>query len=151
MKIVKGIFYLVCAVLVLLLIPVLLKHDQPIFVEVPSIDVKKIDEIRAQEEQMIIVEKKEAQKAIQRAHYNPFVVCAEDEECVIVDNHPCGCLVGSKGKTVINIKYITEFTENVQRRAGETSCPNGTPSTEGACNVNARAICQQKTCRITLE
>lgn len=148
MKIAKGIFYLVCAVLVVLLMPVLLKHDQPIFVEIPEINVADIDSIREREEQQIIVEKKEARIAERKAHYNPFTACTSDEECVIVDRHPCGCLIGPKGKTTINIKYITEFTDTVQSKAGEASCPGETPSTEGACNPAARAVCQQKVCRI---
>jgi chemotaxis protein histidine kinase CheA len=179
MNIAKNIFFLVCTVFVLLLIPVLLKHDQPIFVEVPSINVQELDEIKAQEDQRAEEEKKEKEKqekkakqqsntanyvdsaplsatpsssassaAKPRARMSQFAACTSDEECVLVDNHPCGCLIGPRGKTAINIKYITEFNDKLQLTADTFSCPNNEPSSQGACSPSARTVCQQKFCRI---
>lgn len=149
MKIVKYLIYLICACFVLLLVPILIKHDQPMFVELPTIDTAKIDEKREAQENQIIVEQAEqaaAEKAAKRRNY--FSGCNKDEECVIVDKHPCGCLIGPRGVAAINIERISEFNEEVQKRAATASCPTNEPSTEGACAPGAHAVCRHQTCRI---
>ena len=152
MNLIKNVLFLVCAALIVLLIPVFIKHDQPFYVEMPSLDTIKLDEIREQEYIQIQEEqkeKREAQAMAQRA--NTLIACSKDEECVIVDKHPCGCLVGPRGVTAINIAHISDFNDRVQRRATTASCPTGNPSTEGFCSPTAHAVCRHKTCRIISE
>ncbi len=73
--------------------------------------------------------------------------CQSDEDCIIVDKDPCGCLVGPKGVVAINAARTLEFNktlENVMAKA----CPDGAPSQEKECSPNARAVCRNKTCKI---
>ena len=140
MKIAKKVFLLVLALAVLALIPVFLKNNQPVFVEVPEINV---EEIQAKQE----AQQKAAQEAMRRAKQRRMVACETDDECVIVDKDACGCLIGPKSVTAINISAMMEFN-NMHKKSGAAKCPNREPSNEAECSITAHAACVNKACKI---
>jgi len=145
MKIAKTIFLLLWAGLVLLMIPTLLKHDQPIFVEIPEI---RVEELKAIQEAQQQAEKKAEKKAEIREQMNRLTGCTADDECVIVDRDPCGCILGPKGVIAINVKNMVDFNSKVQEKALNMSCPDKEPSSEGVCGPTAQAVCRNRNCKI---
>ena len=74
--------------------------------------------------------------------------CTADEQCIIVDRDPCGCLKGPEGVTAINSSMTLEFSQLVQAEtSGSTVCPS-VGSTEKECSATARAVCRQNACTI---
>lgn len=145
MKIVKNIILLTCAVLVMLSIPVLLKHDQPIYVDIPEI---KAEEVKAIQEAQEKATEKAERSAAARAEANRLSGCVSDEECVIVDKSPCGCILGAKGVIAINVRNMVDYNNKVQEKALNTICPDNEPSQEGVCGPTAQAVCRNKVCKI---
>ncbi|OUO57584.1 hypothetical protein [Candidatus Avelusimicrobium gallicola] len=132
---------LVCALAALGTIPVFLSKDNPIEVSVPVLDAAKLaaKEAKAQ---------KEAEESAAQAAMRRMVSCSVNEDCIIVDKDPCGCLVGPEGVTAINAAYTLDFNK-FQSSLVTKACPEGAPSTERECSPSAQAVCQDNVCRIS--
>ena len=138
-KMIKNIILIVVTAIVVFLIPLFLTHDSPTQVNMPQLNAQ---EIATKKEEADRAEKR-AQKA---ARARQVYACKSDEECIIVDKDPCGCAVGPKGVTAININFITEFnTMNGQQ--GATTCSD-VVSTEKECSATAKGVCVSGTCKI---
>ncbi len=137
---IKEIFLLLCAVGALAVIPVFLKQDNPIEVFVPEVDVAKL---AAKEEK----QQKAAEKSAAQAKAQRMISCQADEDCIIVDKDPCGCLVGPQGVTAINAAYTLDFNK-FQSNLVTKACPEGEPSTEQECSPFAQAVCAENVCKI---
>lgn len=132
---------LFCAFVLLALLPFFLSRTRPIAVDLPEISK---EEVVAQEEK----EQKKAQVKAVRAKTRKIYACESDEDCIIVDKDPCGCLIGPAGVTAINALYTLEFNSmNLQNVVAKT-CPDTAPSTEKECSATAQAVCQAQTCKI---
>lgn len=136
----KNIIVLCCAIGVFCLIPVFYLRGGVIDINLPAIDAKMLAEK---------VEK--TQKAVQRSavqrRNRKMVSCQVDDDCIIVDKDPCGCLVGPKGVTAINVEYTLEFNK-MQEGLLAKACPAGKPSQQKECSPNAQAVCRANVCRI---
>ena len=139
-KMIKNGVLLVAMVGVLLLIPLFLMHDAPIQVDIPHLDAQ---EMAAKKEAVQQAEKQAQREARARRVY----ACQTDDDCIIVDKDPCGCAIGPKGVTAINVNYITDFNA-INRTMGTKACPD-TVSTEKECSANAEAVCRARTCKIS--
>ena len=74
--------------------------------------------------------------------------CESDEDCIIVDKDPCGCLRGPESITTINANYSLEFSRLVEKKfATATACPS-VGSVEKECSATAHPVCQNKHCKI---
>lgn len=138
-KRIQNICLFSCAAGVVLLIPFLFKQATPLVVEVPEISIQEIETKKEETAQ--------AQRAARRqAKIVKMYSCQADEDCVIVDKDPCGCAVGPKGVTAINVGYITEFSGLIGQ-PDTKACPD-VVSTERECGPTAQAVCKSKTCKI---
>lgn len=139
-KIIKNTSLLVCAGVIAVLILLVLTNSAPIEINIPHITA---DELAAK--------KKEAAQAAKAEHrkqrLSKMYTCQTDEDCLIVDKDPCGCGVGPKGVTAINVGYITDFNEINNKTFGMISCPEKN-SREKECSLSAHAVCQAKRCKI---
>lgn len=137
---IKNIIVLCCTIGVCCLIPVFYMRGGVIDINLPAIDAKMLAEK---------VEK--TQKAVQRTavqrRNRKMVSCQVDDDCIIVDKDPCGCLVGPKGVTAINVEYTLEFNK-MQEGLLAKACPTGKPSRQKECSPNAQAVCRANVCRI---
>lgn len=74
--------------------------------------------------------------------------CSSDDECVIVDKDPCGCLKGPEGVTAINSSMSLEFSRMMEKQfAAATACPS-VGLAERECSDTARAACRHNRCKI---
>lgn len=137
---VRNVLTLLFAVSLLVLLPIFLLHVKPIEVTIPEITRA---EVVAQEEK----QQKEAHATAMRAWTRRLYACEVDEDCIIVDKDPCGCLIGPSGVTAINAEKTLEFNQRFQSTITK-ACPDEQPSTEKECSESARAVCQSGTCRI---
>lgn len=135
-----NILYVCSAVFVLLWLFTLCKHAQPEQVYLPELNLQ---EIEAQEQ----AQQQAEHAAAERARVRRIFSCETDEDCIIVDKDPCGCWAGPSGVTAINSARALEFNR-LQGRALTKACPDGEPSKERECSPSARAVCQEKTCKI---
>lgn len=136
----KSVLWLVCAVCVLASIPVFLSKDNPIEADVPTLT---LEEVTQQEE----AQQKTAQASAKKAKVRRVFRCQADEDCIIVDKDPCGCLVGPEGVTAINAEYTLDFNR-MQSQALTKACPDREPSHERECSPSAEAVCQENVCKI---
>ena len=136
----KDILYFCLAFLVLAAIPFFLMHPAPAIVNLPALSLQ---ELEAQEQ----AQQKAAQASAQRALERRMFHCETDDDCIIVDKDPCGCLVGPSGVTAINVDYTLQFSQKQTHSMAKT-CPDGEPSQEQECSPSARAVCQEKVCKI---
>ena len=137
-----------CAVGVLLLAFAFYSHSEKIEANIPLLTIEMAEEYQAL--QKATADKRQsAQVARERADMQVKVVtCEADEECIIVDQDPCGCLKGPEGVTAINSSYSLEFSRLIEKNfAQATACPLEA-SREKECSSSARAVCQEKRCRI---
>lgn len=137
---VRNVLSLVFAIVLLGLLPVFLARVKPIEVNIPEVTRA---EVVAQEEK----QQKEAQANAMRAWTRRLYACEVDDDCIIVDKDPCGCLIGPSGVTAINADRTLEFNKRFQNTITK-ACPDTPPSTEKECGDTARAVCQSGTCRI---
>lgn len=137
---IKAVWLLVCAVLAVLLIPVFLSKDEPIEVYVPLLDQAQLEAKEAQKQ-------KEAAQAAAQLRQRRMYSCTVDEDCIIVDKDPCGCLVGPKGVVAINASYTLEFNRQNTSPIAK-ACPEGEPSIEKECSPTAQAVCERHYCKI---
>ena len=137
----KDIFLFLCAGLVLLLLSVLWGNRSAIEVSLPEISSAELS-ARVEKQQQ------QARVSATRAKERRVYTCEVDEDCIIVDKDPCGCLVGPQGVTAINALLTLEFNQ-LQKKPLTTTCPDQTPSTERECSPTAQAVCVNKTCQIS--
>lgn len=140
-KLIKNVILIIATVGVLCLIPLFLAHDSPIEVEIPRLDAQ---EMAAKKEAAEQAEKQAQREARARRIYT----CQTDEDCIIVEKDPCGCAIGPKGLTAINVNFVTDFNATNSRNVLAKTCPD-TISTEKECSENATAVCRARTCKIT--
>ena len=145
---IKGLFLLLCTAGVLVLAASFFSRAKPIEAQMPLLTVQMVQENQAQlksaEEQ-----RQHAAAARKRAETEVRVrQCTADEQCIIVDRDPCGCLKGPEGVTAINSAMSLEFSQLIQSEtSGSTVCPS-VGSTEKECSATARAVCRQNACTI---
>lgn len=139
-----------CGAVVLLACVIFFQHKKPIAVDIPIFTAKEVGEYKAQLEQeaqrrQIMME--QARKRSEKE--NRMLRCSSDDECVIVDSNPCGCLKGPSGVTTINGAFSLEFTALMEKKFGiATACPSTPASTEKECSPTAEAVCRENLCKI---
>lgn len=136
----KALFLLICAGCILASIPVFLSKDNPIEVSMPVLTEQQAS---AQEE----AQQKAAQVSAKKAKVRRVFGCQTDDDCIIVDKDPCGCLIGPEGVTAINASYTLEFNK-MQSNVLAKACPDRAPSREKECSPLARAVCRENACQI---
>ncbi len=136
----KDIFLLVCTGIILVLLPIFLARNKPIQVDLPALTPEEAPKEVAKPAPP-------PAEAAPTPKINKLAICEEDEDCIIVDQDPCGCLNGPEGVTAINALHTLEFNE---QHAGviTKACPNTPPSTERECSETAQAVCHNKQCKI---
>lgn len=138
----KGIINIICfagACLLALGTFIVYQNSQPITVDLPAL----------QEEESVAqnAEKKGHVPAMAaRARQKRWVSCETDDDCIIVDKDPCGCLSGPTGVEAINVNYVLEFDKSNQNKT--VTCSDGEPSQEAQCSPDAHPVCQNKVCTI---
>ena len=137
---IREILLLCCALGALGLIPVFLSKDNPIEVTMPYLD-------KAQMAAKEVQQKKAAEESAAQAKMRRMISCTVNEDCIIVDKDPCGCLVGPQGVTAINAAYTLDFNK-MQSNLVAKACPEGAPSTERECSPSAQAVCMENVCKI---
>lgn len=138
-KKITDIFCLVCAVGVCFLTFIFWTNRTPIEVEAPEFSVEDL--------QKIAVKTAETKQAEQKKRtLSKIERCKTNDDCIIVDRDLCGCSIGPKGVTAINVNYSAEFAQMLPNKMAKT-CPD-TLSTERECSPTARAVCQQNQCKI---
>ena len=138
---IKEVLLWLCALAALGMIPVFIEKDTPIEVSVPVLNEAQLAAKEAREQ-------KAAQASAAQAAMRRMVSCSVNEDCIIVDKDPCGCLVGPEGVTAINAAYTLDFNK-FQSGSVTKACPEGAPSTERECSPSAQAVCQDNVCRIS--
>lgn len=137
---IKSFCLLGCAACVLVSIPVFFSKDLPIEVSMPVLTEQQA---AAQEE----AQQKAAQASAHKAKVRRVFRCQADEDCIIVDKDPCGCLVGPSGVTAINASYTLDFNK-MQSGVLAKACPDRAPSQEKECSPSAQAVCRENVCHI---
>ena len=137
---IKSALLLVCAGIAVVLIPVFLSKDTPIEVSVTERTKTKLAEQEAEQQQ-------EAQAQAAKNRTRRVYRCQVDEDCIIVDKDPCGCLVGPSGVTAINAAYTLDFNR-MNVRSLTKACPETAPSMERECSPSAHAVCAEQVCKI---
>lgn len=135
----KNLFYITGAVLIVLFLVVFFKYDSVMTFDFPDLN---LEEMAAQEE----AHKQSAQAAALRVRAKRIFSCEADEDCIIVDKDPCGCLVGPTGVTSINVNHILDFNET--QKTITKACPDTPTSTQKECSPSAHAVCRKNTCTI---
>ena len=126
--------------LIIVLIPILYSYDTPIQVSAPHINLQELEEKeKAQQE--------EQARVAEEARRRRIISCKQDDDCIIVDKDPCGCLIGPQGVTAINALHTVEFDRS-QSKTVAKACPEDEPSTVRECAPTARAACVKKQCKI---
>lgn len=140
-KTLKKIILWICTGCVLLLIPILYSQDTPIQVTVPHLNLQ---ELEAQEKQ----QQEEEARALDAMRRYRITSCKHNDDCIIVDQDPCGCLVGPQGVTAINAFYTPDFDLLQSKRNSTKACPDKAPSKVRECSPTARAVCVKNKCKI---
>ncbi len=148
MKQIKAILLLICAGAAILLSLAFYSRRNMIEVQMPLVTKNMVAERQAE------IEKQEkrrqnAKDARKKAELEERLVsCTVNEDCIIVDKDPCGCLRGPEGVTAINSSMSLEFSSMMEAAfAQATSCPSE-GSTERECSASARPVCEQQHCKI---
>ena len=145
---IKGIFLLICAVLIVGLALSFFSRATPIEVQMPLVTREMVEEnqaaIRAAAEK-----RQNAAAARKRAELEMRLYqCQADSDCIIVDKDPCGCLKGPEGVTAINSSMSLEFSRLVQEKSSLAEVCPSVASAEKECSATARPVCQQNVCKI---
>ena len=144
----RGLVLLICAAGAILFAFVFFSKPVPIEVSMARVTPQMVEENKAKvEEEEKLHQAQEA--ARKRAELEVRLYrCSSDEDCIIVDKDPCGCLRGPQGVTAINSNLSLEFSRLMDKQfAGPKMCPS-TPSTQKECSPSARAVCEAKHCKI---
>ena len=145
---IKEIILLCCAACVVLLTIAFYSRPEKLQADAPLVTQQMVKEY--QDKVREATEKRQnAEAARQRAELETRMVqCQSNEECIIVDKDPCGCLTGPEGVTAINSEYSLEFSGLVEKDFSEAkTCPS-IGSVERECSASARAVCQEQRCTI---
>lgn len=137
---IKDVILLLCAIGVIALIPVFIYRTGTIETDMPEFTSEMLVSTAQQA-------RKSAHQQAEQRKVRKLLTCEIDDDCIIVDKDPCGCLVGPQGVTAINASYTFEFNkemENVMAKA----CPETEPSQEKECSPTARPVCRENACRI---
>lgn len=137
---IKTLFFVICITLIVLIIPLLLTHDTPIPVNLVQLDTQEL----AAQKQATAQAEKQAQRQARAAR---VYSCKADEDCIIVDKDPCGCAIGPKGVTAINVNYILDFN-SLTKSDVTTACPEKL-SQEKECSSAAHPVCKANRCKIS--
>ncbi len=145
---VKGIALLLCAGVAVLLALAFYSRRNLIEVEMPLLTKQMVAE-RQEEIQKKEKHRQNVKEARLRAELEDrLVACQANEDCIIVDKDPCGCLKGPEGVTAINSSMALEFSRLMESAfAKATSCPS-VGSTEKECSATAKPVCEQNICKI---
>ncbi|MBR3603140.1 MAG: hypothetical protein IKL48_00350 [Elusimicrobiaceae bacterium] len=148
MKKVKGVLLLICSIAAILLALTFYSRRSTIEVEMPLLTKSMVDE-RLKEMEKSEKRRQTAQEAHRRAELEERLIsCQTDEDCIIVDKDPCGCLKGPEGVTAINATMTMEFSKMMESLfAKATSCPS-VGSSERECSATARPACVKNSCKI---
>ena len=104
MKKVQNIFYVVGAVILGFITFTMYQQRTPIPIFVPEITMEELDTRAA-------AAKQTEERVAANTRARKLVACSVDDDCIIVDKDPCGCLVGSAGVTSINVNHVLDFNE----------------------------------------
>jgi len=148
MKKIQDLLLLLCAAGAVILAINFFSHPAPINVDMPRVTEEMVEENKAKMEaeakQKAALEAARKQAEIKMKMYK----CTSNDECIIVDQDPCGCLRGPKSVTAINSNFSLEFSRMMEKKfAGSQVCPDKA-STEKECSRTARAVCQERHCKI---
>ena len=145
---IKGLFLLLCAAVLVFIGMSLFSGSQRIEVSMPIFTQQMVNELQAQKA-AVEQKRQNVQAARERAETeNKVYSCQTDEDCVIVDKDPCGCLKGPEGVTAINASWSLEFSKLVEKEfASGSTCPS-VGSTVRECSDTAMPVCQENHCRI---
>ena len=145
---VKNVLLLICASCAILLALSFFSRRKPIEAQMPLVTKQMVAE-NQEKEQKEQTQRSNAAAARRHAELmTKMTACNTNEECIIVDRDPCGCLKGPQGVTAINASYSLEFSKMMEKRfALATACPS-VGSTEKECSASARPICLQNRCKI---
>ena len=133
-------WWLICAASVLLSIPVFWANKTPIEVNIPSVTK---EDLKEKEEQT----QKATQAVTLRNTKRRIFACQADDDCIIVDKDPCGCIVGPGGVTAINAAMTADY-EKIYHPSVVKECPNKAPSKLRECSSKAQPVCREKVCKI---
>lgn len=137
---IKALLLLISATCALALIPVFLSKDNPIEVNMSFVSLQEMEQQEQQQQQA-------AQVTAKKNRVRRVFRCQMDEDCIIVDKDPCGCLSGPEGVTAINAAYTLDFNK-MNSSVITKACPEGEPSREKECSPAARAVCRENVCKI---
>ena len=145
---IHTILLLVASGIVLLLAFIFFMHPDPIEAQAPLLTKQMLEDYQAQQQQTAQKRQSEA-AARKRAELEAKLkLCETSEECIIVDKDPCGCLKGPEFVTAINSNFSLEYSRMMEKRfSATTACPS-VGSVEKECSASARAVCQEKHCKI---
>lgn len=139
---------LIASGIALLLALIFFLHPDAIEAQAPLLTKQMLEEYQAQQQQTTQKRQNEA-AARKRAELEAKIdLCETNEECIIVDKDPCGCLKGPEYVTTINSNFSLEYSRLMEKRfAATTTCPS-IGSSEKECSASARAVCVEKHCKI---
>lgn len=145
---IKGLILLVCAVGALGMAVMFFSRSTPIETQMPLVTREMIQENQAQIQQQE-QQRQSSAAARRRAELEARLYqCKADEECIIVDRDPCGCLKGPEGVTAINSAMSLDFSRHMDKQfAAATACPSE-GSVERECSASARPVCAEGRCKI---
>lgn len=145
---IQEVLLFICAVVVALLAVSFFMRAVPIQAQAPLLTEQLLNENRAELEQQE-QKRQHTQAARRRAELEKHLYqCQANEDCIIVDKNPCGCLKGPNGVTAINSTHVMEFARMMEKQFPSTvSCPS-VGSAERECSATATAVCDRGRCRI---
>ena len=154
-KMIENLLLLAAITGIFVLIPIFLFNATPILVTVPPVSMEAVavskQRADAEDEEKAEQEKEAAERAAQEAKYKALVKqvysCKSDDECIIVDKDPCGCNIGPKGITAINVNAVSVFNLLNKQNTGMKVCPE-TLSTANECSARAYPACRAGSCKI---
>lgn len=138
-KKVQNIFYVVGAVILGFITFTMYQQHTPIPIFVPEITMEELDTRAA-------AAKQTEERVAANTRARKLVACSVDDDCIIVDKDPCGCVRGPQGVMAINVEQVGDFAS--QTNAVTVNCPDREPSTEAQCSPQARPVCRERVCTI---
>ncbi len=145
---IKGICLLASAAVVAVFAMSFFSNTETINVSMPVFTQDMVNELQAQKA-ATQQKRANAQAARERAEtVNKVYSCKINEDCIIVDKDPCGCLRGPEGVTAINAEFSLEFSKLMEKEfATAATCPSE-GSTVRECSASAQPVCEENRCRI---
>ena len=147
-QMIKGMVLWVCAFVAAVLAVSFFSRSQAIEVQMPLVTKQMIEENQAQiqqeqqHRQNTLLAKRRAELEVR------LYQCQSDEDCIIVDKDPCGCLKGPQAVTAINAGLSLEFSRLMEKTfSAATACPS-VAFVEKECAPAARPVCRFNRCQI---